>query len=301
MVFYIIEKKANDLYVIYDSMNGGMCCCTPYTIKQLIELGHEIPGVILSPKFSVTILTKSGEVAKKYRVYNVDETKRSAVTIAKGIKLTREEKRALKETVEKRNATRKENQKIAKQKQIEEEKLEKERIKQEELRKKELEVVYHKRHKSKCLAELVRVDIESSEYQSREWYTYKLTASTPSALTAMNKIVAKGSSFGDNLKGASERIKMGRSVEYEVRLSFDLIDRDYDGVQVIAGKEVYLTYQNFYDDGRLYARFPLYINYKATILENKGVDITYFGSSAGSEFSIDGFSKYFRKNLGRIQ
>ena len=43
--------------------------------NELIELGHEIPGVILSPKFSVTILTKSGEVAKKYRVYNVDETK----------------------------------------------------------------------------------------------------------------------------------------------------------------------------------------------------------------------------------
>lgn len=300
MVYHIIEKKANDLYVIYDVANGGMCCCTPYTIKQLIEMGHEIPGVVLSPKFYVTILTKAGDVAKKSKVYDVDETKRSAVTIAKGLKPTRAEKKALKEVVDKRNATRKENQKLAKQELIEKEKVEKERQKQEKLRKKELEVVKRRRQKSKCLAELVSVSIESSEYHSREWYSYKLTATTPSALTALRKLVARGGYLDDNLKGAGERIKNGYSVTATVNLDYEL-DNDTDGIQVIASTEVRLKHLNFYDDTRLYVTFSLYKNYIANVSDNKGTDLNYFGSTANGGNSIKGWENYLRKNLGRLE
>ena len=43
-LFYIVEKKEKDLYTIYDVENKGVCCCSLYTIKDLIQHGCVIKG-----------------------------------------------------------------------------------------------------------------------------------------------------------------------------------------------------------------------------------------------------------------
>lgn len=77
MNFEIVARKDTDRYVIKDCQTGGMCCCSKYTIKQLIDLGHTVKGVKLNP-FTVKLAGGSVE--------NIPDTKRSATTILKGIK-----------------------------------------------------------------------------------------------------------------------------------------------------------------------------------------------------------------------
>ena len=37
MKFIIVEVKGKDLYTIYDTEHKGVCCCSMYTLKQLVK------------------------------------------------------------------------------------------------------------------------------------------------------------------------------------------------------------------------------------------------------------------------
>lgn len=88
MVFIVVEKKDKDLYVIYDKENGGVCCCSLYTIKQLTEMGHKVIGYsVVNGRRSITEHNLDGSISKRKAVETccADTTKRSAVTIAGGL------------------------------------------------------------------------------------------------------------------------------------------------------------------------------------------------------------------------
>ena len=85
----IVEVKGNDLYTIYDADNGGVCCCSRYTILQLInDYKQNIDGVTIDSKgrLTVTEVGLDGTVrSKKAPIICADTTKRSATTIIKGL------------------------------------------------------------------------------------------------------------------------------------------------------------------------------------------------------------------------
>lgn len=78
MTYEIVSKRDADRFVIRDCQTGGMCCCSKYTIKQLIEMGHLVRGVKLNP-FNIMFVGGNSS--------DVPDTKRAATTIAKGLKL----------------------------------------------------------------------------------------------------------------------------------------------------------------------------------------------------------------------
>lgn len=87
MQFIVVEQKEKDLYTIYDVVNKGVCCCSLYTLKQLLEMHHEIIGVTnVNGKLRVQEMTLEGKTRNgKAPIICEDTTKRSAVTIAKGL------------------------------------------------------------------------------------------------------------------------------------------------------------------------------------------------------------------------
>ena len=50
MVLRLVEVKSNNLYVLYDADGKGVCCCTKYTINQLLnDYNQTIDGVTKTP------------------------------------------------------------------------------------------------------------------------------------------------------------------------------------------------------------------------------------------------------------
>lgn len=87
MKFAIIEIKGNDTYVIYDMENKGACCCTAYTIKQLLESKVQIAGVgVQNGRLKLYETDLEGKKRTKKAGNTCSNlTKRSAVTILKGL------------------------------------------------------------------------------------------------------------------------------------------------------------------------------------------------------------------------
>lgn len=87
-IFRVVEVKNNDLFVLYDVECGGVCCCSKYTINQLMQdYGAKIEGVTVTEKgIRAQELGLDGKVrAKKAPIICEDETKRSAATIMRGL------------------------------------------------------------------------------------------------------------------------------------------------------------------------------------------------------------------------
>lgn len=87
-IYRVVEVKSNDLFVLYDVECGGVCCCSKYTINQLMQdYGAKVEGVTVTPKgIRVQEVGLDGKVrAKKAPIICEDEIKRSAVTIIKGL------------------------------------------------------------------------------------------------------------------------------------------------------------------------------------------------------------------------
>lgn len=84
MKYIIVEKKNRDLFVIYDTTNGGVCCCSLYTIKQLVNDYHAT--IIGFNGNKVVECDLDGNVRNK-KAPSMCEilTKRSASTIIKGL------------------------------------------------------------------------------------------------------------------------------------------------------------------------------------------------------------------------
>lgn len=83
MLFYVVQKLNNKECIIYDVENSGVCCCTVYTLNQLIEMGHQVVGYDGKKLFEVDL--KGNKRENKAPIMCEDLTKRSAVTIAKGL------------------------------------------------------------------------------------------------------------------------------------------------------------------------------------------------------------------------
>lgn len=86
-VFCIVEKKDKDLFTIYDTENKGVCCCSLYTLKDLVKQGCKINGFCFkNGKVSIQEVGLDGTPrVKKAPIICEDTTKRSAVTILKGL------------------------------------------------------------------------------------------------------------------------------------------------------------------------------------------------------------------------
>ena len=87
MNFSIIEIKDKDLFVIYDMGNKGVCCCTKYTITELLKMGHYIYGAtIVNGRLKILECDLNGNIRNKKASNCCDDlTKRSASTILKGL------------------------------------------------------------------------------------------------------------------------------------------------------------------------------------------------------------------------
>lgn len=87
MNFSIIEIKDKDLYVIYDMLNKGVCCCSKYTIKELLNQGHQIYGVsVRNDKLNIVECDLQGNIREKKASNSCNDlTKRSASTISRGL------------------------------------------------------------------------------------------------------------------------------------------------------------------------------------------------------------------------
>lgn len=90
MKFAIVEIKESlkDTYVIYDMENKGVCCCSSYTIKQLIENNHTVYGAKYNDngRLKISEVDLQGNLrTKKTGIICKDTTKRSMVTITKGL------------------------------------------------------------------------------------------------------------------------------------------------------------------------------------------------------------------------
>lgn len=85
----LVEVKNDDLFVVYDVDNGGVCCCSRYTLMRLIsEYKQQIEGVTLGKRnleIQEVGLLDGKLRMRKAPVICADETKRSAVTIMKGL------------------------------------------------------------------------------------------------------------------------------------------------------------------------------------------------------------------------
>lgn len=88
MKFIIVEIKDKDLYTIYDVENKGVCCCSMYTLKQLVK-DYKCKIIGLRSKNGKLYCEErnfDGTVRKrKAPCICQDETKRNAKTIVRGL------------------------------------------------------------------------------------------------------------------------------------------------------------------------------------------------------------------------
>lgn len=88
MKFIIVEIKAKDLYTIYDTENKGVCCCSMYTLKQLVkDYKCKIVGLETKGGKLYCVEHNIDETVRKRKAPCIceDETKRSAKTIVRGL------------------------------------------------------------------------------------------------------------------------------------------------------------------------------------------------------------------------
>lgn len=307
MEFVVIEKRDNDRFVIYDIENKGSCCCSKYTMKQIIDAGHTIYGVryngVNIGVNDIVPLLKNGQPRQKMEHYSlVPDTKRSAVTILQGLTPSREEKRVMRETLHKRDATIKDNKKQAKLAEIEREKRIKEEEKQRKALQKEMEVNIKHRQVTKVSAYLTDICLVASEYSldSRR-YTYLLECTTPTALTNLRKLNKELSKRGRGFyidSNASEMVE--RRGKYSVRITLPDLLEDVEGVQIFAGTEVRLDFSNAYEDYNIWATFRANNHFIASCDgRHISVDLdTSFGATAYRDYTLRGIACTLRK-MGR--
>lgn len=87
MQYIVVEIKNNDLYTIYDPQNKGVCCCSLYTIRQLMDANCSVVGAeVKNGRLRVSEMSLDGKQrSQKAPVMCEDTTKRSATTILKGL------------------------------------------------------------------------------------------------------------------------------------------------------------------------------------------------------------------------
>lgn len=254
IIIGISEKK--DAYALYDTANKGTAMATAYTIKQLLENGHTVVGIKSFKPFQVVCHSKDGKVAKSQSSLGlVSPTKRSMATFVKGIKPTREERKAAKETAAKRKTTLRANKAAKKAAQ--------------EAKKK----MWIPLQKSKLQILEVGHYEEVGEYHTNTSYdTYYLTAHSPAALTTLKKVLKNSSlyqsggfSFSDlkeDIRQIVDTFKDRGKITVKVKAT--MLDFEPAKCQCGYGAKYVFTCENNYEDKVASVSFYQYDGYKPT-------------------------------------
>ena len=292
--FIVIGKKDDDCYVIQDMREGmgGKCSVSRYTLLQLSEMGFRILG----------IQPKNGKLGVHDVVcYNV--------TVSKGLKLSRAEKKQWKETSEKRVKTLKTNKKEAERVAKEKEKLEKQAEKTKLQYQKYLESLKRTKQKSKPNLVLIAMKGQASEYHMEEVYRYRVEMYSHAAITGFMKGLHSGvyhlsfRHINDVVDARSLNRELERRgcarVEVESKHSLDEWNKEFN---IVADSNVSYDFENTYQGysfscvfvgiTKEVSRLSCYHTEEKWIREG-------FGSTAGHEYDLNGLSKYLR-NLGHF-
>lgn len=311
--FIVLGQKETDNYVIQDMREGmgGKCCCTRYTLTQLRDKGYSILGINQQIKGNLGVkdvkaYNVDGSLCQRNNTYpNVDDTKRSAITIEKGIKVSRAEAKQRKEAGKKRSQTVKQNKRDALVLQREQEKLLKEQEKEKKKEQALIEKCCKRRQKSKALFELNHIEKTAGEYQSKAEYSYKVYLYTPSSVTHFmhglgHDYMSASWDDSDNARNLNECIKRNGYVTTEIISNYGL--HNSDEYQVCAANIVSFEFNQQYEDYNIYAQFSGPLK-KLTSLDcrhineedvRKGVE---FGTTADGGSNLAGIRRYL-VNLG---
>ncbi len=260
--FIIVGKKNSDCFVIKDLRDGmgGMCCASKYTIGQLLEK-HNVLGVNKSylgknPGVNdITPMLMDGSIANQNMTFpNVKDTKRSAVTIEKGITLSRAEKAAKNAAEKKRVQTIKANQKEKKALAIKREKEAKEAAKKEAKYKKMIDKAKKKLQKSKCTIEVYQIQMVSGEYHGDTTVKAKVYMRTPAAVTNFIKLSNKNFFTADretNARRFNEDIRRSGVANVYITVNHNYLDEFFFETslcQLVYARSVLLDFRQDYED-----------------------------------------------------
>lgn len=276
--FIIVGEKEKNVVGLYDVQNGGVALATLYTIKQLLDMGHEVVGVESTKPFKYTICTRKGEPSKRKENLTELMVKKSAVSFVKGIKPSRNEIKAKKETSKKRTTTLRANKKEAK---------EKEKAKLAKL---------VRFQKSKLLVVESRYSISASEYHTESsTNTVVLYAASPTALRTMKEIILENYSYKDAKNKVKEIYacykRYGKAcIKTDVDFFFD-----EKKMQFTYDTSYRFDYENFYDGHRGTVAFKFNeekMAYTYRIVEDRcranSIDDIFYGATADN-CSMKGF------------
>lgn len=240
-------SKKEDALALYDVENKGTAMATPYTIRQLIENGHVVKGILATKPFRFRVFTKTGEAAKRKSVpATVDPTKRTIASFLKGIKPSRAEIKAAKEAAAKRKATLRANKAAKKAAQ------EAEKKKWMLLQKSKLQIL-----------EIGHYE-EVGEYHTNTSYdTYFLSAQSTAALTTLKKVLKDsnlyqggGVSFSDIKDDIQEIVDNFKEYgKITVKVKATHLDFDPKKCQCGYGSKYIFTCENNYEDKLARLRF----------------------------------------------
>ena len=286
--FIIIGIGEKDSYALYDVANKGTAMASAYTIRQLIENGCVVMGVVATKPFKVVCYSKSGEIAKKQASLGmVPPTKRSMTTFLKGIKPSRAEIKAAKEVAAKRRATLRANKAAKKAAQ------EAEKKKWMLLQKSKLQIL-----------EIGHYE-EVGEYHTNASYdTYFLSAQSPSALTTLKKVLKDsnlyqggGVSFSDikdDIREIVDNFKDYGKITVKVKATH--LDFDPKKCQCGYGSEYFYTCENNYEDKIASLSFRYSNGYEPEDVgcHHCSVETATYGATADS-CQMAGFAKTLRR------
>lgn len=292
MKFIIVGEKEKGVVGLFDVQNGGVALATTYTVRQLIDMGHEVVGVGTLKPFRYTICTRKGEPSKRAENLDALETKKSAVSFIKGIKPSRQERSANKAKAKKRVASMRQAKAEAK--------------KAEENFKKFL-VPFKP---SKLLMLETEYELKSSEYHDESSSTtYRFLIKSSSAMTAFRKLIKDNipwSLVEDDMKCIMNRFKRYSRVTVEV--TFNSIPDIWEDKKIVKGisSSYKLDFTNYYEDfsGTIYlGRNKSYnisklddIQYKVVRSNCRHIDVENFRIGATADnYDLEDFIK----GLGR--
>lgn len=253
LYYIILERKGSDLFVIYDMQTKGKCCCSLYTIKQLVEMGHSVYGYrVINGRAVIDECTINGEVRVTKKVYDIDLTKRSASTIIKGIKLTKEEKESIRNNQKEREEQKKEDirrkkedERIQKQLQLKRQ----EEIKELERFKKNRKVFVPR--KNSLLFVLKETKERASEYDSESIDLFEVHIYGIEGLRKFKAFQKEAMRYNCGFMIDTEGIKkqLERYGHYTTRYSdsTSLVHLSSDITRAV-GREYIYDYQNYYSD-----------------------------------------------------
>lgn len=286
--FIIIGIGEKDSYALYDVANKGTAIASAYTIRQLIENGCVVMGVVATKPFKVVCYSKSGEVAKKQASLGmVPPTKRSMTTFLKGIQPSRAEIKAAKETAAKRKATLRANKAAKKAAQ------EAEKKKWMLLQKSKLQIL-----------EIGHYEDVGEYHTNTSYDTYFLSAQSPTALTTLKKVLKNSSLYqGGGLSFSDLKDEIQQIVEtfkdhgrITVKVKATHLDFDPKKCQCGYGSMYLFSCDNNYEDRMASLRFRYSNRYEPEDVgcHHCSVETATYGPTADS-CQMSGFANTLRR------